>query len=432
MFGGIFRVPRIRVAKNVNLAHIEEVALRFEFLSQTPDQVVAQVSDFTEFEAVLVWCLAGPTSRLISARLGAMRTKFWLIELQTKLALNPIFSTLLGTRIAEFSVKENWGEKAWLSRLRESGFYVDEIVRPLAMSHLLGPVTSSVTRNSKLFKRTFPSVLGDQDLRISEQFRAQYGYDSPDRTIRRAQTDEEIFEVTQLFRGYLAWAVAITAVSLLVYGGLDDLVDSSENTNGPIELVSVTNLDAHATTGVAQTAERFLGLFSELLQSGKLGEFDQAAGEHNLRQLLGEMQNPEGATGHVLRGYQMKMVEIYHRHIGIQGLRLVADDETVEKVESAITQAIEMGNAVEPEKAAKLAESIPTSLLPSQSNREKFTSALGWTSGAALATTAGGGLAAKLIEGLGELGKILPAPWGAMIGAILGLLAYTFKPKGKS
>jgi hypothetical protein len=232
-----------------------------------------------------------------------------------------------------------------------------------------------------------------------------------------------------------AWrlAVLVAVVAVFVYDNLDDLVDDRPAATAElsIELVSVENLDAPATTGLAQSSERFLGLFNLLIQSGDLDEFDQVRGEHNLRQYLGEMQNPEGAAAHVVRGYEMKMIEIYHRHIGIEGLRLVADDETVERVESAISQAVEMGAAEDPEVASTLAEPIPETLEPSPSKREKLTTAIGWGSGAAISATVGGAGVAKLIDGLGELGKILPAPWGAMIGAILGLLAYTFKPKGK-
>jgi hypothetical protein len=423
--------------KNFDRAHLESVALRLDaaksFLWRPLEgEVLAERNDFRAFDAVLTWCLESPTSRLISERIGARSDSVGLIELQKSLTLNPSFSTHLGERIAESLVKENWGEKSWLWKLRESDFYVDEITRALAMSKNLGSVILSIITNSELFERTVPPSRGSQALRISAQFRAAYEPGSTGSLFSFDQTIEESAEVTQVLDGLRAWSLAVIATSLVIYEALDDVEDPTEDVDRAIELVSIPSLDPQATTALAQTSERFIGLFSELLQSGKLGEFDQAAGEHSLRQFLGEMQNPEGATGHVVRGYEMKMVEIYHRHIGIQGLRLVADDDTVKQVESAITQAIEMGKAVEPEEAAKLAEPIPITLIPSPNNREKFTSALGWTSGAALSATVAGAGGAKLIDGLGELGKILPAPWGAMIGAVLGLLAYTFKPKGKS
>jgi hypothetical protein len=425
------------VAKNVNLEHIEEVTLRRHqnesALWRVPAQVIKEASNSPEFDQVLDWCVQGPTSRHILTIFGVMNsTSLRLAELQEKLAQERTFSSRVGSRLASFAVGRNWEEESWLTKAEGTGFFVEEIVRELAMSQYLEEIVLSVTGNPKLFEGDVPRRRDVQTQRISNRLRAFDKTGSFHPLSPFDQTAEEGAEAEQVLRSYLAWALAVTAVSLTIYDALDDVEDPSEDVGQSIELVSVTNLDAEATTGVAQTAERFLGLFSELLQSGKLGEFDQAAGEHSLRQFLGEMQNPEGATGHVVRGYEIKMVEIYHRHIGIQGLRLVADDETVKQVESAITQAIEMGNAVEPEEAAKLAESIPTALLPSLSSREKFTSALGWSSGAALSATVAGAGGAKLIDGLGELGKILPAPWGAMIGAILGLLAYTFKPKGKS
>jgi hypothetical protein len=431
----MIQVRRRSVAKNVNPVHIEKVALRRKLSESFPWRVSERFDEdsinLPEFGAVLLWCLQEPASSHIATQVASVNMG-WLATVLHNLILNPVLSSSLGASIAGFSVGQNWGEEAWLSRSHRYGFYNEEIVRQLAISSHLEEVVLSVTRNPKLFESTIPFSRSDETQRISAQIRAPYEPDSTVSLISFAQTIEESAELAQVLQGYMAWVLAMTAVSLLIHDALDDIEDPSEDVGQSIDLVSVTNLDPQATTALAQTSERFIGLFSELLQAGELAEFDQAAGEHNLRQLLGEMQNPEGATGHVVRRYEMKMVEIYHRHIGIQGLRLVTDDETVKQVESAITQAIEMGNAVEPEEAARLAEPIPLTLLPSPSIREKFTSALGWTSGAALSATVAGAGGAKLIDGLGELGKILPAPWGAMIGAVLGLLAYTFKPKGKS
>jgi hypothetical protein len=425
------------VVKNLDPAHMEAVALRMgtdrprEWLYST-GLIEEAAPEATELCKVLAWCLqSSPAIKVLSIRLGGLRDiRLW--GLQSKLPRN--LTDALGAVISSNPVGSNWGEDVWLENAERIRFHPADIAKTLLASPHSIKLIASIAANGRLIDRLrlrgidFYSFDEDQiALGVKRQLMK-----FPDASPYHDLPDSEWARISELvLRGYVAWTLAMLSVSLILHNALDDL-EAPEEAVQSIEIVSVTNLDPQATTGVAQTAERFLGLFSELLQSGKLGELDQAAGEHSLRQFLGEMQNPEGATGHVVRGYEMKMVQIYHRHIGIQGLRLVADDATFEKVESAITQAIEMGNAVEPEEAAKLAESIPTALLPSLSSREKFTSALGWSSGAALSATVAGAGGAKLVDGLGELGKILPAPWGAMIGAILGLLAYTFKPKGKS
>jgi hypothetical protein len=423
--------------KNFDPAHLDSVALGLaedlEFgLSVTkPSESQDWVAELDE---VLTWCLRGsPVIQHVTTRLGVVQGANRFADLQAVLRLNPLAAQRLGELIATHKVNQNWGEDLWLNRTRTAEFYSAEFAEALRVSPFFPDITASIIRNTELLNPLIAPNFPENPTSAALQSLLKEIPSARAWVVFEGRPGTDFARASDLvLHGYQAWALAMISASLAIYDALDDIEFQPDPHGSTIGLESVTNLDAQATTGVNQTSESFIGLFSELLQSGKLGEFDQAAGEHNLRQFLGEMQNPEGATGHVVRGYEMKMVEIYHRHIGVQGLRLVADDATVEKVESAITQAIEMGNAVEPEEAAKLAEPIPTALAPSLSSREKFTSALGWTSGAALSATFAGAGGAKLIDGLGELGKILPAPWGAMIGAILGLLAYTFKPKGKS
>ncbi len=242
-----------------------------------------------------------------------------------------------------------------------------------------------------------------------------------------------------ILAGYLAWVTAMLAVTFTVYDHLDDIVSiepepataTLEGLAHSVVLESVEQLDPTSTVSLAGTFERFLGLFNDLLQDGNLSRPDHAAGEHSLKQYYGEMNNPEGPTAHVIRNYGIKMFDIYRRHIGIEELRAATDDETANRLNEAVDAVVAMGGAVDPSVAADLAAQIPAKLEPKVERRNQLTAALGWGSGAAVETTKTAGYFEAGSALLRQLAHGLPTGWGALIGAVLGLLHYTFKPKGK-
>ena len=91
-----------------------------------------------------------------------------------------------------------------------------------------------------------------------------------------------------------------------------------------------------------------------------------------------EMANPEGPTAHVVRGYATKMIDIYHRYLGIEELRTATDEETAARLDNAVDTVVEMGKAVEPSDAALLAAQIPTQLEPTEGARKRLLTVLGW------------------------------------------------------